>query len=75
MVEYDVKPTVEKIKEMAETIRKYADEIENHGKVMQRTGDLTYAAEVLSAFTAMIINARLDLMVVRPLRETMKDAK
>lgn len=75
MTQYDVKPTVEKIKQMAETIRKYADEIENHGNVMLRTGDLTYAAEVVSAFTAMMINARLDLMVVRPLRETMKEVK
>ena len=75
MAEYDVKPTVEKIKEMAEIIRKYADEIENHGKVMQRTGDLTYAAEVVNAFTAMIVNSRLDLMVTRPLRETMKETK
>lgn len=75
MTQYDVKPTVEKIKEMAENIRKYADEIENHGNVMLRTGDLTYAAEVVSAFTAIMINARLDLMVVCPLRETMKEVK
>lgn len=75
MTQYDVKPTVEKISEMAKTIRHYADEIENHGKVMQRTGDLTYAAEVVNAFTAMIVNSRLDLMVTRPLRETMKETK
>ena len=72
MNSHNVEPTVEKINEMARIIRHYADEIENHGRAMQRTGDLTYAAEVLNAYVAMITNSRLDLMVTRPLREVMK---
>ena len=71
-MKYDVAPTVEKIREMAATIRKYAGEIEGHADSMSRTGDLEYASEVITAFVSMTINARLDLMVTRPLRETMK---
>ena len=71
-MKYDVAPTVEKIREMAATIRKYAGEIESQADLMDRTGDLTYASEVINAFVGMTINARLDLMVTRPLREAMK---
>lgn len=74
-MKYDVAPTVEKIREMAATMRKYAGEIESHADSMARTGDLAYASEVINTFVNMTINARLDLMVSRPLRETMKETK
>lgn len=71
-MKYNVAPTVEKIREMAETMRKYAGEVDRHADSMERTGDLAYASEVINSFVALTMNARLDLMVTRPLRETTK---
>lgn len=68
----DVKPTVEKIRAMAKVMRQSADEVDRLGDRMLETGDLTYASEVVNAFLSMSVNARLDLMVTRPLRELMR---
>lgn len=68
----DVAPTVEKIRSAANSFRRAADEIDRLGDRMAETQDLTYAAEVINTALSAQLNARLDLMVVRPLRELLR---
>lgn len=72
MKDYNVDGTVEVIRKIAETMRYYADQIDRHGDAMSKDGDLSRSAEVLLSVNAMLNNARLDLLITRPLRETMK---
>lgn len=72
MKDYNVEPTVEAINKISETMRHYANQIERQAEYMQEDGDLSRASEVIDLVNAMMINARLDLLITRPLRETMK---
>lgn len=72
MTEYNVKMTVEAIEEMADNLEHYAKEIRRHAASMRKDGDLTRAAEVAQAVKNCFANLRIDLLIIRPLRETMK---
>lgn len=65
----NTEPTAEKIDEMARVMRQYADDLDRCAKKMRERGDLTYAAEAVNVVTNCFSNLRLDLMVVRPIRE------
>lgn len=71
-MKYDVEPTATIIDDMAKTLKHYARELESTAKRMRDTGDLTYAAEATMSIANITQNLRLDLLVARPLRETMK---
>ena len=64
----DVQPTVEVIEKMVSYIRDEADRIQRISVSMQRTGDISYAAEVVNEVQNMFMNLRLDLLVTRPIR-------
>ena len=64
----NVKPTAEVIREMAESMRHYAAEMDTIANKMERSEDLAYAADALLAIRNMNANLRTDLMVTRPLR-------
>lgn len=68
----NVEPTVEIIQKMAKELDYRAGRVGMIATKMQDTEDLTYAAEVVNEIVSLITNLRLDLLVVRPLRETMK---
>lgn len=72
MKEYDVEPTAETIDRAAQELRYYANQLEHLSKSLRKTKDFGYAAEATSLLCGMLINLRLDLLVTRPLRETMK---
>jgi hypothetical protein len=65
----DIEPTAEVIDEMAETMRRFAESMSRTANKMRETGDLGYAAEALTDALACMNNMRMDLLVVRPLRE------
>lgn len=68
----NVNPTVEVIMKMAKELEYRAEALRRTANKMKESEDLTYAGEVMNEVVAMIANLRLDLLVVRPLRETMK---
>lgn len=72
MKNYNVDSTIGVIEKIAETMRYYADQVDHQAEAMRKDGDLSRAAEVLLSVNAMMNNARLDLLITRPLRETMK---
>lgn len=72
MKDYNVEPTVEVIKKIADTMRYYADQVDRQAEAMLKDGDLSRAAEVFLSVNALFNNARLDLLITRPLRETLK---
>ena len=68
----DTKETVELIREMAVTLKSYADQFERTATRMQETGDLSYAGEIAGGVANLIQNLRLDLIVTRPIRAYQK---
>lgn len=67
----NIEPTAEVIDQMAEEMRNYADQLDNLARRMRAANDITYAAEAIGIATNAMNNLRLDLLVTRPLRETM----
>jgi hypothetical protein len=65
----DVKPTVECINGIARYLRETADRIDKIAEKMYKTKDITYASEVMYEITGIFLNARLDLLITRPIRE------
>lgn len=70
--EINVEPTAEVIDQMARVAKDMSVTLERFAFNMRERKDLTYAAEVVSYVTNSTNSFRLDLMVTRPLRETMK---
>lgn len=68
----NVEPTAQIIDQMAKELVYRSERLKQLAESMRTKEDLTYAGEVVSEITNMIANLRLDLMVQRPLRETMK---
>lgn len=68
----NVEPTVEIIQKMAKELDYRTGRIGLIATKMQDTQDLTYAAEVVNEIVSLITNLRLDLLITRPLKETMK---
>lgn len=71
----DTKGTVDLIKDMAKTLRSYADSFENTAARMEKTGDLTYAGEIAGGVANLIQNLRLDLIVTRPIRAYKREGR
>lgn len=68
MGKVDVKPTAESIRATARYLRDTAARIDHVADKMENTGDLSYAAEVMSEMTGIFLNGRLDLLITRPIR-------
>ena len=65
----NVEPTAKHIDEMAHQLIYYADQLKRVAAKMRETGDISYAAEAMNAIPNCVQNLRLDLLVMRPLRE------
>ena len=73
----DVKGTTDHIRDMSETLRRYANDIERTAKWIDSDGDIERVADVANAIANMMGNLRLDLLVSRPIRALrwVKEAK
>ena len=69
MNKIDVTPTVAVIVDMADTLRKYSNELDKIAKKMYETNDISIASDAVNSFMNCIQNCRLDLLVTRPIRE------
>ena len=65
----DVEPTAQVIDQAAARFRQAAVDLEQLAAKMRAKQDLEYAAEAISTAHNAIQNARLDLLVTRPMRE------
>jgi len=65
----DVEPTAQIIDDMADRMRKYAEDLTKIAASMREKKDLNYAAEATNTVCNCIQNLRLDLLVTRPIRE------
>ena len=76
-LDMDVEPTAETIDAAAKRFRQTADALDRIAARMRDKNDITYAAEALSEMLNTLQNARLDLLVTRPIRafQTMPNAK
>jgi hypothetical protein len=73
MREYDVEPTAAVIDEMADFLEASARSLRVLSAKMRDRNDLTYAAEAAHCAKNCLSSLRIDLLVTRPLRETMRD--
>lgn len=64
----DVEPTAQTIDAAAERFRQAADELNRLAGRMRERNDLTYSSEALMAILNAMQNARIDLLVTRPIR-------
>ena len=64
----DIEPTAEIIDVAAKRFRQTADTLDRIAAKMRDKNDIAYAAEALSEMLNVLQNARLDLLVVRPIR-------
>ncbi len=60
---------VEKLHEMTDTIRKYADEIDRDAIRLAETGNWEHVSFAANHVSNMMGNLRLDLLVTVPIRE------
>lgn len=75
MHKINVMPTAEAIREMANTLLRYSQEMEAIAIKMVERNDITYASQAASAISNCMQNLRLDLIVTRPIREFMRESK
>jgi hypothetical protein len=73
MRKYDVEPTAKAIDEIALSLEDSAKSIKRIAASMRDRGDLTLAADAAHCAKSCLNSLRLDLLVTRPLRETMKN--
>ena len=66
--------TAEVLDQMAQYLRDSANEIERKAKRLRESGDFDYAGEVLNEVQNCFRAMRLDLLVIRPVREMKKAA-
>ena len=64
--------TVNNIRRMANVMHQYAEELDRVAVNIERTGDITYAAEAATTVVNCLINLRIDLLVSQPIRELKK---
>ena len=69
MSKIDVQPTAEAIKKMAETLRAAALQLDGIAERTLARGDFECVGDAASCVANLLPNLRLDLLVVRPLRE------
>ncbi len=67
-MDIDVKPTVETIENIADRMRRYADNLNRIAQTMQKTNNLEYASEAMQEIKNCFANLRTDLLVSRPSR-------
>lgn len=63
------KSTEDSIDHVIETFENTISELERIKKIMLEKRDLSYTGEVLNEITNCFRNLRIDLLVIRPLRE------
>ena len=73
VMKYDTGPTVEIIRQMAVQADYLANDLARQALKMEEDGDLTKSADVLQSIRGFNGNLRTDLLITRPLRETMRD--
>ena len=64
----DVEPTAQIIDQAAEQLIKAAEELIRVSSRMRDTKDLSYASEALMVIMNSAQNARVDLLITRPIR-------
>ena len=72
-MDIDTEPTAKVIDDMSRKMLDYSKQLDNLAEKMRLTGDITYASEALGVATNAMSNLRLDLLITRPLKETMKN--
>ena len=65
----NLKPIAEVMKNMAEQLRRAADELDRTNNTMMERQDITYAGEAMQVIKNCFFNLRLDLLITRPIRE------
>lgn len=70
--EIDVKMTAEAIDEMAKALEHYANDLRQNAKSMRKHNDISYAGEAMQTIKNCFGNLRMDLLVIRPIREFQK---
>ena len=68
MKKINVIPTVESIRDLAMVLQRASKDLINVAEKMANEQDITYAAEAMTIYANVILNARLDLIVLRPIR-------
>lgn len=71
----DTKPTVDVILDAAETLDRAAMELRHRAERLAETGDFEMAGDCISTVTNAFNNLRLDLFVIRPIREHRRNAE
>lgn len=61
--------TADHVDNMARILRRSANKLDRYAETMRDENDVTYAAEVMNEIIGLFNNLRLDLMVIRPIRE------
>jgi hypothetical protein len=65
----NVQPTVEAIKKMAENLRDAAQQLDGIAESTQASGNFERVGDAANCVANLMPNLRLDLLIVRPLRE------
>jgi hypothetical protein len=68
MPKVDVEQTAQVIDGAAQRFRQAADNMDRIAIRMRERGDISYSAEALSEMLKALQNARLDLLITRPIR-------
>lgn len=69
---YNVEPTAEVIDNMVEELIYRAERLSSIAVKLRESSNFEYVAEAIQEITNTNSNLRLDLLITRPLRETMK---
>lgn len=69
MSQIDAMPTAEAIEKMAETLRAAAAQLDAIAERTRKNNNFEQVADAASCVANLLPNLRLDLLVVRPLRE------
>lgn len=69
----NVEPTASVIDEIADTLENYAMQMRRYAEQMRKRNDISYAAEAASGIGNCFNNLRIDLLVMRPIRELQKE--
>ena len=72
MKQINVEPTAQVIDEMSASAQSLVRELGHIADRMRRTNNIEHATEAQNAILSFVRNARLDLLITRPLREFMK---
>ena len=64
----DVTETVETIRKMSDILQMAAKSVDIIANQMEESGDISYAGAAINVATNLIMQLRLDLLIVRPIR-------